>query len=218
MNPLANNVYSFNFTDTSLNGIYTWSKIYANDTAGNVATSSPNLQFTVLGITYNINGVAIDSTSGAVIQSGTVTAIIQESGDNGTVSFTNGNYTIPVRTFLLANQTTFHVGIIITGTGKTGYNYLTIGNGPPATQTATCTTKQWHFTGTALDQSGNSISSSTISVSVEGVSGTNSTTFSNGVWDIYISPCLISGGLYNFQFALAGISNTALFSRQIVAK
>lgn len=169
-------------------------------------------------VTYNINGVAIDSLTGAIIQSGTATATIQETGESGTITFANGNYTISLGSSLLANQTTFHVGLIITGTGKTGYDYLTIGNGPPATQTATCTTKQYHFTGNAFDQSGNLISSGIISISVEGVPGTNSTTFSSGVWDIYISPCLISGGMYNFQFALSGSGNTALFSRQVVAK
>ncbi|TAL47275.1 hypothetical protein EPN87_03350 [archaeon] len=218
MQAISSNVYTLNFSDTSQHGTYTWNTIYANDTVNNAATSSPNLQFTTIGEQYTFIGTALDSVTGNVIQSGNVTAIIREAGDSTTTTFTGGVYNISVNTYLIANQTKFHTGIIVTGTGKTGYNYLTVGNGPLAAQAASCTSKQWHFTGTALDHAGQQISQGNVGVSVQGVTGSNSTSFSNGAWDIYFSPCLVSGGLYTFQFTISGDGKTGFLSSAQVAK
>lgn len=43
------NRWEHNFTDSSQSGTYTWSQTWANDTQGNVNTTSPNKQFTIAG-------------------------------------------------------------------------------------------------------------------------------------------------------------------------
>lgn len=205
MSPLTTgDLYYYDFSDTNVNGNYYWLYTYANDSVGNWASSNPNLLFRTLGINYNIAGSAFDSISGAPMTSGTVTAIVKETGDRGTGTITNGQYSASFATSLNSNQTKFTVGIILNGTGKVGYGQLSLGNGPQAQQIAACSSNLLHFGGTAVDLSGTLISSGNITAIVKSELNTysNSTSFSNGVWDIYITPCLISGGLYPFNFII----------------
>jgi hypothetical protein len=218
---LSGDIYFLDFTDTLDNGIYIWKTTYANDSVNNFSTSSPNLQFRVLGITYTIKGIALDSSTGEKILSGTATAIIKETGDRNSGTITDGSYTINLRTHLNTSINKFTVGIILNSTdGRIGYNYMTMGYGPFAEQTQTCSVNQWHFKGKAIDSStGTVIDQGTVQVTVVNEAAkvyTNTTTFSAGSWDIYISPCLISGGLYTFQFTISSGEKTInMFINQV---
>jgi hypothetical protein len=183
-------------------GTFYW-KSYANNSF-NMWNSSDSWIFTVTqgGYIYSIKGNAYDSSTGIPVSTGTATVIIKENGDRNIGPVTNGAYNVNLGACLNSNQTKFTVGLIFSGGGKQGYNQIILGNGPFATQTQKCSTNQLHFTGTATDaDTGAVISNGTVSVNVKEVNTyTNSTTFSNSNWDIYISPCLISGGLYTFNF------------------
>ncbi len=222
MQSAGGNSYSLTFIDTEWNGVHTWSKVYANDSVNNVATSFPGLQFRVLGVTYVINGKAFDSLTGATIQSGNVTAIVKETGDGVNATFSNGTYSVNLRTSLLTNETSFNVGIIVSGGGKSGYSEVYFGGGSLTSLTQSCATKLWHFNGTAIDpMTGAQIIVGNVGVNVKNSVGnifSNSTTFSNGVWDIYLMPCLVPGYVSTFEFVVSNNTRVGYFSVRQVAK
>ena len=188
-------------------GIYNYTCIISGNANASAAISANNyLNVSGAGAySYDIRGSAYDSSTGTSIQSGSVTGIIKETGERFTGLITNGAYTLTIPTNVNLNQTRFTVGIILTGGGKQGYNQIIVGTGPFYPQTQKCSTNQLHFKGSAIDaSSGTVIDSGTMTINVKEVKTyTNSTTVSNGVWDIYISPCLISGGLYTFNVLVA---------------
>jgi hypothetical protein len=202
MSILSGDLYYLDFADIFTPGTYTWTTTYANDTVNNFAISSPNLEFNFGKNIYKIYGNAFDSTTGTSITSGTAIAIIKETGERGQGIITNNMYSIILVTDIDINKTKFTLGVILSDGIKKGYNQVIIGNGPFTTQVQLCSSNQMHFSGTATDaDTGAVISNGTVSVNVKEVNTyTNSTTFSNSNWDIYISPCLISGGLYTFNF------------------
>lgn len=177
--------------------------------------------FAIYPYTYDIQGFAYDSSTGLSISSGTVTAIIKENGDRNTTTITNGVYNANISTTLNFNQTKFTIGLIFTGEGKKGYSQIVIGNGAFVQQTQKCSTNQLHFTGIATDtSSGTTLVSGTVTTSVkDAITYTNSTAFSSGTWDIYLSPCLISGGLYTFNFIIRSTDGrqSNLFVNQVAS-
>jgi hypothetical protein len=203
MTQIATNVYHYNYTLP--NGIFYW-KSYANDT-NNIWQASDKWNFTVSGggYLYNLRGYAYDYSTGYSLSSATATLIVRETGDRNTGSVTNGFYNLSLGTCLNSNQTKFTVGLIFSNGVKKGFSQIVLGNGPFTTQTQQCSIQRLHFSGVAVDaNSGIPVSSGTISVSVKDINTyTNSTTFSNGNWDIYIWPCLVSGGMYQFNFIIA---------------
>jgi len=101
-----------------------------------------------------------------------------------------------------------------------GYIQLIAGGGKFLSAVQTCSIKTWQFSGTAVDTTGAPITSGNLTVSVEGElqTYTNSTIFTNGVLDINISPCLISGNLYTFNFKIASGDKVSSLSINQVAK
>lgn len=175
---------------------------------------------TAAGNCYLISGNAYDYFTGQPINNGTVTAIVKETGENVSTSFSGGSYSFCLYSKIDASKNSFTVGLIVNSTDhKVGWNTLVIGGGPLTPQNQTCSVRQIHFAGGAISASG-PISQGTVGVSVDTEKGltTNSTSFTNGIWDIYISPCLVSGGLYTFYFNLAGDGKSTTLVIQQVAR
>lgn len=153
--------------------------------------------------TYEISGYSIDLSSGNQTPTSTVTVTVKENGNTNTTSFTGSNWKILLPSNLSISQNKFTIGLIVnTSDEKMGYNQLIIGSGSFASQTQKCSTKRWHFRGYAVDSSGRYISQANITVGVESITGTNTTRFYNGIWDIYHSPCLVPGEIYTFKFII----------------
>lgn len=165
---------------------------------------------TMRAVNVTIQGFAFNSLTGNPISSGVANATIKQTGELGNGTVTNGFFNFNITTSLNAtNQSQFFVGLSASDGNRSAYDFLTLGGSALITQNKFCSVKFWHFAGTALDLSGALISSGTISSNVrsETNSTTNSTNFSNGLWDIYITPCLISGGLYTFNFIITTSNN-----------
>ncbi len=196
-------------------------KFYAKDAVGNDATPV-TIFFSVDTIgCYAISGKAYDYFTGLLINNGTAIATVKENGKTMSSNVTNGTYSLCIYTGISASKNSFTVGVVVNSTdGKSGWNTFVIGSGPFASQTQACSVRQLHFTGNAISTSG-AISQGAVGATVNTEKGifTNSTSFANGFWDIYISPCLISGGLYTFNFALSSSDGkSSTLSLQQVAR
>lgn len=170
---------------------------------------------------YTVSGIAYYADTGLPITNGTITGIIEETGETAYATIVNGYFVLKSNTTLNATESRFTLGLIVNSSdNKIGYVELVPNIGAfPGTRQA-CSTKQWHFSGTTIDNSGNLINSGTVMVSVNSEVQTyiNSTSFSNGSWDIYISPCLISGNLYTFQISVSSGGNISTLLINQVAK
>jgi len=193
-------------------------KQYANDTSNNWNVSEEFSFVTTQLFIYSLKGYALDFTTGLRISSGTVTAMVRETGESNSNSFTNGYWTVDLQSHLDYAKNRFNVGIFVSSQDKkAGYYQVRLGSGDFASQSQACSRKQWHFRGRAIDsETGQFISSGRITVSVMNYKETNTTAFSNGEWDIYFSPCLISGEIYTFQFVVeSGNRRSYKFLNQI---
>jgi len=182
-------------------------------------TVSSQTYYAIVGVTCVLKGFVFYADTGNPIPSGTVTYIVKETGETDYVSFTNGYFELPCTLSQVPNNR-LTVALIVNSTdNKLGYVQLVIGGGPPLTQSQSCSTKQWHFNGTAVDVgTGSYITQGNITVSVIGTRYSNTTYFSTGAWDITISPCLVSGDLYTFQFAIASGNRASITFLNEVAK
>lgn len=220
MSKLSGDLYHLEINDTYSNGIHYWRKTYANDTSNNWNVTYPGLKFIVLGLTYKIEGIAQNFNTGEIIQSGTAIAIIKETGDRNTGNIDNGRYSIDLWTYLNSSKTKFTVGIVLNSSeGVTGWNSIIVGNGPFAPKTQKCSTRKWRFGGLAMDLiTGNLIEKGTVTVrvSTEIESFSNSSSFVNGEWEVFIYPCLISGELYTFKITItSGGRSSVYFINQV---
>ena len=167
--------------------------------------------------TYKISGNILDFFSGKGVGSGNISAIVVETGEKNTSYFSGNRFSIILSSNLDYSQNKFKIGILVNTSNKTGYSQLIIGVGSQkAQQTQACSVKKYHFRGIAIDEEGKLIENGKIKVSVE--SYTNSTQFSNGIWEIEISPCLIPGEVYNFKFLIEGNGKKGFFSINRMAK
>ncbi|MBI4009931.1 MAG: hypothetical protein HY361_01925 [Candidatus Aenigmarchaeota archaeon] len=168
--------------------------------------------------TFVITGKVLDSTTGNPIASGNVTAIVKENGNRNTSEIVAGSYSVNLTSNLTDKK--ISIGIITNSTdGKIGYSSLVANLGGQATQDQKCSARRWRFNGTAVDsKSGTVISSGTVSISAKETDESNSTTFSNGAWDIYFSPCLISGDINTFQIKILDGSKVGEMFLRLVAK
>jgi len=168
---------------------------------------------------YTIKGFVIDFMSGSLISDGNVTAIVKETGEKNSTNFYNGHFEINLSSILDYTQNRFTIGLFINSSDKTGYSQLRIGSGSNAEQTQTCSRKQWFFKGNAIDsQTGNTIDNGQITISIKDTNEINSTNFYNGAWSIILSPCLISGEIYRFQFYIEGSNKKGYMFLNQVAK
>jgi len=182
-------------------------------------SSSVQTYYATVSANCMLKGNAFYVDTGNEIASGTVTYIIKETGDTDSVSFTNGYFELPCA-FPNVPGKRVTVGIIVSSSdNKLGYVQLIAGGGSSTAQTQECSTKQWYFNGTAADiVTGRQISQGNVSVSVMGTRYINTTYFSNGEWGINLSPCLISGQVYTFQFAISGENKLSVAFVNQVAK
>lgn len=170
---------------------------------------------------YSIMGVALYYDTGLPIESGVITGIIKETGEVGYATIADGLFLLKFNSTVNTTRNKFTVSLIINSSdNKMGYVQLVAGGGEFMSSVQTCSIKNWEFSGVAVDTSGASINSGNLTVSVEGElqTYTNSTTFSNGVLDISLSPCLISGNLYTFNFKISSGGKTSDLSINQIAK
>ncbi len=204
------NVYYY--LDVSANTSYVYTSFWYGTNTYN--SRIENFTWTMPG--YTIKGYALDFFSGNPITSGNAKAIIKESGENTLTSISDGYFEISLYTSLDYLQSSFTIGIFTNTSNKTGYSQLVVGFGSQAQQTQACSTEKYYFRGIAVDEKGKPIESGKIKVGVEAY--TNSTQFSNGIWEIEISPCLIPGEVYNFKFLIEGSGKKGFFSLNQLAK
>jgi hypothetical protein len=170
---------------------------------------------------YMIKGVVLDYETGQPVQSGIITGIIKETGEIGTASIADGYFMLKFNSTTNVTTKKFTLSLIIsTSENKMGYVQLIAGGGEFVSTVQNCSIKQWQFSGTAVDITGAPITSGNLTVSVNGElqTYTNSTIFNNGVLDIGISPCLISGNLYTFNFKISSGDRASSLSINQVAK
>lgn len=171
---------------------------------------------------YTVQGIVLSYSTGLPIPSGTITGIIRETGERAYSSISgDGLFLLKFNTTVNSTVNKFTLSLIINGSdNRMGYVQLVAGSGEFVSGVQICSVKEWHFTGRAIDNSGVSISSGNVMISVqsEAETFTNSTTFSNGIWDIYISPCLISGNLYTFQVTISSGDQISSLAINQIAK
>lgn len=170
---------------------------------------------------YTIRGVVLDYETGLPVSSGTITGIIKETGEVGTASIADGYFLLKFNSTTNATTNRFTLSLIIsTSDNKMGYIQLIAGGGDFLSSVKTCSIKTWQFSGTAVDTTGAPITSGNLTVSVEGElqTYTNSTSFTDGALNIGISPCLISGNLYTFNFKISSGDSASSLSINQVAK
>jgi hypothetical protein len=161
---------------------------------------------------YEIIGMAFYYDTGLPIESGKITGIIKETGETSNATIANGQFNLKFNTTADPNVNKFTLGLIVNASGTSmGYTQIIVGSGSFVTSVTTCSIKQWHFSGRAVDDSGLPLSSGNVQLSVQGETQiyTNSTSFSNGLWDVYISPCLIAGNIYTFQITVTSGGETS---------
>ena len=163
--------------------------------------------------TYKISGKALDFFTGKEIE-GNVTAIIVETGEKNITSL-KGNFEIILSSLLNHFDNKFSLTIIANSSDKIGFSQLEIGYGNKAPQQAECEVKKYYFKGLALSENGSALSGK-ITVFVK--DRENSTSFSNGVWEIEVYPCLIPGEIANFKFFLDSNESKGFFSIYLPGK
>lgn len=157
---------------------------------------------------YTLTGNAYYYDTGLPITTGIVTAIIKETGEKGTATINNGAFTLKINSTKNFTTDSFTLSLIINSTdNRRGYAQLVVGAGRLATITQ-CSVKQIQFSGIAIDSvSGNSIQQGFVTVSAQGLPDVNSTSFTNGAWNIYYRSCFVLGQIYTFNILIYGNNN-----------
>jgi hypothetical protein len=169
----------------------------------------------VIGGVYKVTGTVFNPMTGEPLREGRVMAILKETGEVDLINISDtGNFTAEFPMSVDANQNKFTLAIFANSTeGEIGYSQVLLGSGGTVQQRQTCSVKTWRFRGKAFAESGELIPSGRVTITVSGLS--NSTTFSNGVWDIAISPCLISGEVYTFSIIVSNGFESRLQIKQV---
>ncbi len=178
---------------------------------------SVDVVFTVSSLPCSITGYVIFSNNGSLVTSGGIKYVIKETGLTNSSSISGGSFTLDCNITSLQNKNS--IGLVAnTSDEKIGYSGSIVGPAGFASQTQVCTTKQWHFNGLAIDPASGLALNGNILVGIDDISVANSTKFTNGAWDIYYSPCLISGNIYTFRFSVNVGNNTDYAFMRLVAK
>lgn len=191
---------------------------YCNDTGGNMNVSS-TIYFTVDYDTIIITGRSLYLATGSGISSGNVTATILETGESNSTRITSANWDISLTSPTAFRERATIVIFINDTAGKSGYYTLFAGEGGSPTPPTACTNKAWRFSGTVMDSSTSSLSTSgTVRVIIENTAYSNSTSYSNGIWDVRVTPCLVRGSTFNANIQLidSGGKRGSLTVRQVV--
>lgn len=216
-NPTSGYLYFSNYTITTIKSGYFQSSSYLN------ITSYQNLNIVLEQIlsTIEVTAKSLYSLTGLQLTSGTVTVTVLETGESESATISGPQWSVPLYSRTNLNNTGFTLGVNVNDTaGKSGYFAVRIfGDLSLPPQTA-CTQQRWRLTGTAVDPSTGTFSSSgTVRVDIKDTTYTNSTTFSGGAWEIFVEPCLISGNVYTFDVSLSdGASRNGIIVLRQVAK
>jgi len=142
----------------------------------------------------HIQGIALYYYTGERVN-GNVTVIpLENPDDKDTSTVVNGEWSSD---FYTETNSLEHLTIIVDDAQKIGYNELKLNN--PATTIFNCSTQDIFISGYSVDlNSGNSITSGNVKVSILDTDYVNTTTFS-GTWSIDFHPCLIPGKTYTLQ-------------------
>jgi len=168
---------------------------------------------------YQIIGFAQDFETGLPISAGNVTAIVKETGEMNTSNIANGYFEVNLSSILDYTKNRFTIGLFLnTSNEEAGYSQLKIGRGSYSPQSQVCSEKLWHFSGRVVDSETGQLVDGKVRVSVKGTSEVNSTNFSNGICDIYFSPCLVSGQIYTFEFFILSEDKKSYMFLDQVAK
>ena len=178
------------FWKVDVNVSSSFSNILSNDTSDAIIkiATSPNLQ---------IGGIALYYYTGERVN-GNVTVIPLENPNNKTISVvTNGEWFVD---FEIGNGNIQHYTVIIDENQKIGYNEIKTGTS--ADSELNCSTQSISLSGYSIDvNSGASINSGDVKISVLDTDYTNTTTFS-GSWSASIHPCLIPGKVYTLRILI----------------
>jgi hypothetical protein len=180
-------------------------RFYCNDTGGNME-ASPLVYFTVNYDTVIITGRSLYLATGSSVNSGRVTATILETGESNSsaISGTDWDVTLTSPTAFGSGTRRATIAIFVNeSSGKSGYYKMIVGTGGFAAPPTTCTNKVWRFSGTVVDPFVGSLTSSgTVRIDIAGTAYSNSTSYSNGVWDVYVTPCLVRGKTFDANILL----------------
>lgn len=220
-NSLGNYLYFTNYTVTASEGGRT------NTTSVN-ATSSLVAAIQLIDnktFVYDIVGLALDRYTGLPISSGIVRGIVRETGDSNSTSINaDGTWRLMLESSEEIEDKTANIGIRVSGSGQTGdvlgSHVLLVRSDEGFTGVFPCTQQTWRFSGIAVDPSSGELSvAGNVQVNIRGEQFSNTTSFSGGVWEIYATPCLVSGDVYTFDLSMSDSSgNTGLITLNHVAK
>ncbi|MCX6821771.1 MAG: hypothetical protein NTW30_03255, partial [Candidatus Aenigmarchaeota archaeon] len=151
--------------------------------------SLPNIQ---------IKGIALYYYTGERVN-GNVTVIpVENPADKETSTVSNGEW---YTNFNMDTENLQYLTVIIDDNQKIGYNELKLDN--PVTVTLNCSVQNIYFSGYSIDlNSGNTIASGSVRVSILDTDYTNTTNFT-GNWNINLHPCLPSGKIYTIQILIS---------------
>lgn len=178
---------------------------YCDDNSGRSNVTSP-VFFTVTGDTIVITGSSLYSSTGTRISSGTITGTILETGDSNSTSVGGQDWSLAISSLRSLDDSVSNVGLRVTdSSGKSGYYAVRVGSGEVSPASDECSANTFRFTGTVANAfTGSSSGSGTVGIDVEGTAYTNSTSYSNGLWDVGVSGCLVTGRVYTFNVKLRG--------------
>jgi hypothetical protein len=191
-----------NWTVNATGNINTYWKIDVNFTSSFSYISSNDTNDTIIKIVslpnIQINGISLYYYTGERVN-GNVTVIpVETPDDKETSTVSNGEWSVG---FNMDTENTQHYTVIIDDNQKIGYNEIKVDN--PVTASLSCSAQDISLSGYSVDvNSGNSITSGNVKVSILDTDYTNTTTFS-GIWSIDIHPCLIPGNLYTVQVLIS---------------
>lgn len=182
------------FWKVDVNTSSSFSDISSNDTNDAIIkiATSPNLQ---------ISGIALYYYTGERVN-GNVTVIpVENSSNKATSLVTNGEWYVD---FSIGSGNIQHYTVIIDDNQKIGYNEIK--TSASAGSEPNCSTQYISLSGYSVDvNSGNSITSGNIRISVLDTDYTNTTTFS-GTWSVDLHPCLVSGKVYTLYILISDMT------------
>lgn len=194
--------------------------VYCNDTGGNMAATS-RVYFTVNYDTLVITGSSFYLATGVRVSSGTVTATILETGSTNSTTVSNGRWDVSLTSPTAFQDRRATIGIFVNeSSGRSGYYTLVLGTGQAAAADTACTDRAYRFSGTAVDPSVGSLSSSgTVRVDVVGTAYSNSTSYSGGSWEVYVTLCIVKGEPFDADILVtdSGGQRARVLVRQVAA-
>jgi len=155
-------------------------------------TTTSTTTTTTIPINVRVKGIALYYYTGERVN-GNVTVIpVEEPNDKGNSTVSNGEWSVALNTNIENIQ---YFTIIIDDNQKVGYNEIKLNN--PINTRLSCSVQNIFLSGYAVDiDSGNTITSGNVRISVLDTEYTNTTTFT-GIWSIDLYPCLIPGKTYS---------------------